>query len=157
MNVFIGANPPPSPSQIQEWQRDHFFPVKTKSNAQDYQSSKLEVVEVQRHWVALRKEFEMVDDEIFDFEQSQKIKRDGKTATTFEELNSELDKLKFPESIKRLYIKRQDRWMALRILQETYPEYFKERFANIDTTLPAAPQLPKPTVVGVSISGGSSQ
>jgi hypothetical protein len=42
----------------------------------------------------------VVDNEIFKFEESKTIKRDGKTATTFEELNNELDKLEFPESIK---------------------------------------------------------
>ena len=90
------------------------------------------------------------------WENGNKLKRDGKSVATIAALEKHLEMLKAPNEIRRLYEIRHQKYEILVNVSNQY-EPFKDRLAHVDFVLPAAPVLPKPTLSGVSISGGSIQ
>jgi len=118
-------------------------------------SAKFAIITAETQWGTLKDSYDETDQEVREWENNNGLKRDGKAVKSEEELVSVLDRLKAPPKIRRLYIKRHEKYAILRNVGDQYKP-FEKRLANVDFVLPLAPVLPRVTLKGVSISGGVS-
>ena len=120
-------------------------------------SLKFSIINAETQWGTLRDSYDEIDNQVLTWENSKKLKRDGKSADSMELLETQLEKLSVPNEIRRLYRARHEKYMVLRNVSDQYKP-FKERLAHIDFILPSAPVLPSTaTLSGVSMSGCSVQ
>lgn len=117
-------------------------------------SAKFDIINAETQWGMLKDSYDEIDQEVLVWESKKGLKRDGKAVDSEEELASLLDRLKVPPNIRRLYIKRHEKFQILKNVGEQYKP-FEERLANVNFVLPSAPVLPKATLSGVSGSGFS--
>ena len=118
-------------------------------------SEKFDIINAETQWGMLKDSYDEIDQEVLVWESSKGLKRDGRAVESEAEVVSLLDRLKVPPKIKRLYIKRHEKYQILKNVAEQY-QPFENRLANLDFVLPSAPVLPGVTLKGVSIGGGVS-
>jgi len=117
-------------------------------------SEKFDIINAETQWGMLKDSYDEIDQEVLTWENSNNLKRNGKAVESEEELVSLLDSLKVPTKIKRLYIKRHEKYQILKHVAEQY-QPFEKRLANVDFILPSAPVLPKSKAIlkGVNVHG----
>ena len=114
-------------------------------------SLKFNIINAESQWGILRDSYEEIDYEILSWENSKRLKRDGKPAGSMESLETQLKKIHAPDEIQRLYRIRHEKYLVLQNVSVQYKP-FEERLAHINFSLPSAPVLPS----GASMSGGGS-
>ena len=112
-------------------------------------SLKFDIINAETQWGILRDAYDEIDNRILTWENSKNLKRDGKSVDSIELLETQLEKLKVPSEIRRLYKIRHEKYKVLVNVSDQYKP-FKERLAHIDFILPSAPVLPQVTLSGVS-------
>jgi len=104
----------------------------------------------------LKDSYDEIDQEVLTWGNSNNLRRNGKAVEPKEEFVTLIDSLKVPPKIKRLYIKRHEKYQILKNVAKQY-QPFEKRLANVDFVLPSAPVLPKVTlrVKGANVRGAN--
>ena len=117
-------------------------------------SLKFSIIEAENTWRQIRDAYDEIDDKILSWENDKKLIRDGLPSESINALELLLDKLNVPREVRRLYIKRHEKYDILQNVSDQY-QPFKERLAHIDFKLPAPPVLPGVTTKDGGGSAGS--
>lgn len=75
----------PTPEQLTKFLRENPFPSSYSKENKNYDD--FDLIQAQIQWNTLKKDYEEADEEVWKWEQKNNVKRDGKPATTFEELS----------------------------------------------------------------------
>jgi hypothetical protein len=110
------------------------------------------IVNIQVQWQSLRKDYETVNKQIMDWEETLKLQNDGPQIENQQELKDYLSTKNCPRELANLYLARLDRYDSLRNAAAHYSP-FKTRLSGIDLRLPILPRLLKFTA---KIEGTSS-
>lgn len=89
-------------------------------------SQKFDIINAETQWGMLKDSYDEIDQEVITWENSNNLKRNGKAVESEEELVSLLDSLKVPPKIKRLYIKRYEKYQILKNVAKQYQLFEKK-------------------------------
>lgn len=113
------------------------------------------VINAEVQWDDIWDSYGKIDNSLQEWEKTKNLKRKGEIIKSRNELEMELSQLDAPDYIKRLYLKRFDKYQIMKNLAEQYKP-FSQRMTHIDYTLPSPPRLPPGTILKID-SGKSGE